>query len=276
MTQGSSIERRQGKAAGRKLRPLLAAAAFLAVSLLGAPPVRDGHWRLSDCLTVAAAMAQAVEDSLSEAYDPGDLQQDLPAEIREPLAKTYAPEDLQQALPAEQEDELILPREGWNPPDWVGQIVTIMFWLLIGVAALMAIFYLGRELPAWLGRRRQLKAGAVPMVQGMPVAFDSQLLDALERADRLAAEGQFAEALHLLLLHSFDYLKRHLGGVYGPSSTAREILHRSRLPDAGRQSLGAIVDAAEISYFGGRSVDGGIYAACRRHYQAFAFGGVQS
>jgi hypothetical protein len=114
------------------------------------------------------------------------------------------------------------------------------------------------------------------MVQGSPAAVDSQLLDALGRADRLAAEGQFAEALHLLLLHSIDYLKRHLGGVYGPSSTAREILQRSRLPDTGRNSLGAIVDAAEVSYFGGRPVDGGIYAACRRHYQAFAFGGSPS
>ncbi|HEX6092172.1 MAG TPA: DUF4129 domain-containing protein, partial [Dongiaceae bacterium] len=148
--------------------------------------------------------------------------------------------------------------------------------LLIGVGALLAVFYLGREVPAWLGRRRQLKAGVAPMVQGSPAAADSQLLDALGRADRLAAEGQFAEALHLLLLHSIDYLKRHLGGVYGPSSTAREILQRARLPDTGRSSLGAIVDAAEVSYFGGRPVDGGIYAACRRHYQAFAFGGSPS
>ena len=46
-----------------------------------------------------------------------------------------------------------------------------------------------------------------------------------------------------------------------------------RLPDVGRISLGAIVDAAEVSYFGGRPVDGGIYADCRRHYQAFAFSG---
>ena len=114
------------------------------------------------------------------------------------------------------------------------------------------------------------------MVQGSPLAADGQLLDALGHADRLAAEGQFAEALHLLLLHSIDYLKRHLGAVYGPSSTAREILQRSRLPDVGRNSLGAIVDATELSYFGGRPVDGGVYAACRRHYQAFALGGTPS
>lgn len=276
MTQGSFNQRRLGRAAGRKARRFLAAAAFLAGWSLGNPSDGFGQWRLSDSLTMTAAIAQEVEDSLSDAYDPGDLQQDLPLELREQLAKTYAQEDLQQALPAEKPDEPIHLRRGWNPPDWVGQIVTIMFWLLIGVAVLLAVFYLGRELPAWLGRRRQMKAGATPMVEGVQVGVDSQLLDALGRADRLAAEGQFAEALHLLLLHSFDYLKRHLGGIYGPSSTAREILHRSRLPDAGRQSLGAIVDAAEVSHFGGRPVDGGIYAACRRHYQAFAFGGVQS
>jgi len=276
MTQGSSIGRALVRKSGRRLRPALAMAAFLAAWSLGEPIGAGGVWLLSDCLTMTAAAAQEVEDSLTEVYDSGDLQQNLPPELRQQLEKTYAGKDLQQTLPAEEKDEPPPMRRPWNPPDWVGLIVQIMFWLLIGVLVLLAVFYLGREVPTWLGRRRQLKPGAAPMVQGTPVAIDSQLRDALNRADRLAADGQFAEALHLLLLHSFDYLKRHLGGVYGPSSTAREILHRSRLPETGRRSLGAIVDAAEISYFGGRPVDGGIYAACRRHYQAFAFGGVQS
>ncbi|HEX6092224.1 MAG TPA: DUF4129 domain-containing protein [Dongiaceae bacterium] len=261
MAQGSSIGGRMAEAAGRGLR------LSLAVWCLA--------WGLSDCLTASIAQAQEAEKSADKAPDLEDLSR-LPPDLREPLAKAYAPEDLQATLPEDRKIEPIdLPR-GWNPPDWLARIVEFMFWLLIGVGALLAVFYLGREVPAWLGRRRQLKAGAAPMVQGSPAAADSQLLDALGRADRLAAEGQFADALHLLLLHSIDYLKRHLGGVYGPSSTAREILQRARLPDSGRNSLGAIVDAAEVSYFGGRPVDGGIYAACRRHYQSFAFGGSPS
>ncbi|HEY7689001.1 MAG TPA: DUF4129 domain-containing protein [Dongiaceae bacterium] len=249
---------------------------LLAVWGLGAPLAGLGSCRLSDCLTVPQAGAQDVDDAVKEAYDSGDLQKDLPRELRQQLDRAYSEQDLQRDLPAEERQDPIRFSPGWNPPDWVGVIVKIMFWLLIGVLVLLAVFYLGREIPVWLGRRRQVKSGATAMTQGTPVAMDSQLLDALERADRLAADGQFAEALHLLLLHSFDYLKRHLGGMYGPSNTAREILQRSRLPDPGRHSLGAIVDAAEISYFGGRPVDGGIYAACRQHYQTFAFGGAPS
>jgi Domain of unknown function (DUF4129) len=274
MTQGScSIGRWLGGAASRKVRPAMAITAFL-VAWSG--PLAPGNsWRLSDCLTIAAA-AQDVDEAVTEAYGAGDLQTDLPPELRRQLDRTYEPQDLQQNLPAEKKDEPIVLPKPWDPPDWLAWILNVMFWLLIGVLALLAIFYLGREIPVWLGRRRRLKPGEAAMVQGTNVAVDGQLLDALSRADRLAAEGQFAEALHLLLLHSIDYLKRHLGGVHGPSNTAREILHRSRLPDTGRRSLGAIVDAAEVSYFGGRPVDGGTYATCRRHYQTFAFGGVPS
>jgi hypothetical protein len=261
MAQGSSIGGRMAEAAGCGLR--------LAVAVLCLA------WALSDCLTASPVFAQDAENTKSQAPGLDDLSR-LPPELRQPLAKAYAPEDLQATLPEDLKREPIDLPQPWIPPDWLGRIVEIMFWLLIGVAALLALFYLGREVPAWLSRNRQLKAGATAMVQGSPLAADGQLLDALGRADRLAAEGEFAEALHLLLLHSIDYLKRHLGGVYGPSSTAREILQRSRLPDAGRNSLGAIVDATELSYFGGRPVDGGVYAACRRHYQAFAFGGPPS
>lgn len=249
------------EAAGRGLRLLLAVLCFA--------------WGLSACLTTSVALAQEAENAASEAPDLENLSR-LPPELREPVAKAYAPEDLQTTLPEDLKREPIDLPQRWIPPDWLASIIQIMFWLLIGVAALLALFYLGREVPVWLGRKRQLKAGATAMVQGSPLAADGQLLDALGRADQLAAEGQFAEALHLLLLHSIDYLKRHLGGVYGPSSTAREILQRSRLPDIGRNSLGAIVDATELSYFGGRPVDGGVYAACRQHYQAFAFGGTPS
>ena len=167
-------------------------------------------WALSDCLTASPAFAQDAENTASQAPGLDDLSR-LPPELRQPLAKAYAPEDLQATLPEDLKREPIDLPQPWIPPDWLGRIVEIMFWLLIGVAALLALFYLGREVPAWLSRQRQLKAGATAMVQGSPLAADGQLLDALGRADRLAAEGQFAEALHLLLLHSIDYLKRHLG-----------------------------------------------------------------
>ena len=166
--------------------------------------------------------------------------------MREPLAKAYAPEDLQTTLPEDLKREPIDLPQLWIPPDWLARIVEIMFWLLIGVGALLALFYLGREVPAWLGRQRQLKAGATTMVQGSPLAADGQLLDALGRADRLAAEGQFAEALHLLLLHSIDYLKRHLGArlrsvEHGAGDSAAVALagRRPELPGRHRRRHGA-------------------------------------
>jgi hypothetical protein len=211
----------------------------------------------------------------STALPAGTPAADMPEETRAALRDANAAGDLQQELPGPLElpDDMAL-LEFWMPPDWLGRMVEIVLWGLVGIAAALAVFFLAREVPYWLSQRRKKQAGAPPMVQGVPATVDGRLADALAEADRLAAAGAYAEALHLLLLHSLDYLKRHLGGAYAPADTAREILRRARLPDAGRHSLGAIVGAAEIGHFGGRPVDGPTYAACRRHYETFAFGGV--
>lgn len=81
-------------------------------------------------------------------------------------------------------------------------------------------------------------------------------------ADRLAAEGRFAEAVHALLLHVVRGLTVD-GRPVPPTFTSRETLARAALPPPRRAAFGALVEAVEHSLFGGRPVDATAFAAAR-------------
>src|SRR5258708_863782 len=88
--------------------------------------------------------------------------------------------------------------------------------------------------------------------------------DALAAADRLSREGNFVEAMHVLLLHSLAEIRRQLGEKFADSLTSREILRVARLTAPGLTSLREIVAAVERTYFGAYPAAAGDYAACLR------------
>lgn len=94
----------------------------------------------------------------------------------------------------------------------------------------------------------------------------------LEDADALAAEGRFAEAVHLLLFRSIDDIQEKRAGLIGTALTAREIGALDLLPDTVRKALSPIVSIVERSFFGGRAVDAAGWSEARQSYEAFAFG----
>ncbi|MEM6535697.1 MAG: hypothetical protein AAF613_08670 [Pseudomonadota bacterium] len=94
----------------------------------------------------------------------------------------------------------------------------------------------------------------------------------LEDADALAAQGRFAEAVHMLLFRSIRDIQAKLDGGVPNSLTAREIGMLSKLPDAVRSALSPIIRIVERSFFGGRPVDEAGWTEARASYQRFAFG----
>jgi hypothetical protein len=90
------------------------------------------------------------------------------------------------------------------------------------------------------------------------------------RADELAAQGLFVEAMHRLLLEALAVLREGAGERYADSLTSREILGRARLPAAARAALREIITRVEWTYFGGRPAVLGDYEACRAGYRDFA------
>lgn len=135
-------------------------------------------------------------------------------------------------------------------------LVRILFWTALAILVLLAISWLVRKLRA-APRDVELAPEAAPGPMEIPI----------ESAERLAAAGRFAEAIHSLLLETLSALAR--AARIAPSLTSREILGRVALPAPARDALSGLVLAVEISRFGGAPAGEADYRACRERFQAF-------
>jgi hypothetical protein len=144
-----------------------------------------------------------------------------------------------------------------------------LFWIGLGAAILAAVFLIAREV---LGARFPLRRRTRPRpspADWRPEAFKARAL--LEDADRLAAQGRYDEAAHLLLLRGIDDIEDKRPRLVKPALTARDIAALAAVPAAARDAFAQIATVVEKSLFGGRCLDAGAFAQCRAAYEAFAF-----
>lgn len=168
-----------------------------------------------------------------------------------------------------------------KPPPWLqafgdalramGPLMEILFWLGLAVAVGLILFFIGREAlrvrwPERFGPRKAKAAAAEPW---RPTEAQARAL--LEDVDRLAAEGRWAEAAHLLLHRSIQDIQGLRPHLVRPALTSRDIARLPALPDAARTAFTGIAQVVERSRFGGAPVDADDFAQCRRAYEAFAF-----
>jgi len=191
-----------------------------------------------------AADAKTVGDTVDRVYKSGHYQTEMP-EIRPPDIPEFHP---------------------WTLSAGLLRLLKVVFWVLAAVGGILLFVYLANALPSlsarWRGRGRKDAAAT-----GTAIVVDldrERLGNVLAEADRLAREGAFGEALHLILLHCLNELRQRLGLGVPASLTSREILRLAPLPEARRSALSIIVGAVEISYFGGRPVDEATYRLCRQ------------
>lgn len=95
----------------------------------------------------------------------------------------------------------------------------------------------------------------------------------LREADRLAAEGRHAEAIHYLLFHSIDDIARRRPALRRPSLTSRELASAPLLPAAVRPLFASIAGLVERSLFGGHLVTDADWQTARRAYADLALPG---
>jgi hypothetical protein len=97
----------------------------------------------------------------------------------------------------------------------------------------------------------------------------------LADADRLAGEGRYGEAAHLLLQRSVHHIAEARPGWLQPASTAREIAVLPMLPERARQAFAAIATRVERSLFALRELDAADWQAARTAYADFALQRLQ-
>lgn len=146
-------------------------------------------------------------------------------------------------------------------------------WVLLGAAVLFAGLLLVR-LIAPLPGRQSSKTGDVEVEAWRPDAASTLAL--LGDADRLAAEGRFDEATHLLLQRSVGQIAAARPDWVEPSSTARELAALPALPDAARGAFSVIAGRVERSLFALRALDRADWEAARAAYAEFALARIDT
>jgi hypothetical protein len=160
---------------------------------------------------------------------------------------------------------------------WVGEAARFLapyavwiFWIGVGVAILAVLYLIVRDM---LGVRmpfRRRQPVRVKPADWRPEALKARAL--LADADRLADQGRYDEATHLLLFRSIDDIDERRPRLVRPALTARDISGLDAVPAAARTAFARIAAAVERSVFGGEALDAVAFADCRAAYEAFAFG----
>ena len=150
----------------------------------------------------------------------------------------------------------------------LGQSWPVMRWVLLALLIALVVYLIIRLFDPELLRRRKRDAGEDAEDGWQP---DHQAATALlEDADRLAAEGRFDEATHLLLQRSVTHISSARPDWVEPSSTARELAALTALPEAARSAFGVIAERVERSLFALRALDRSDWEAARAAYADFA------
>ena len=245
---------------------------------------------LASWFLVPAASALQTHSDAEPSFDLQDLDPSIQrveeARLDQVMAAYEADDSLQRERPEWEpetpEFEPVRERPGPNPfidaiAGFLRAIGPVVGYLLLGaiaLAILYALYIIFGESIALRGRQKEKQAA--PDVSIVPDLRPehARATALLEDADALAAEGRFAEAVHLLLFRSIDEIQEKHSGVVGRSLTSREIGALSILPSPIRDALSPIIRIVERSFFGGRDVDETGWKEARSSYETFAFGGA--
>jgi hypothetical protein len=137
-------------------------------------------------------------------------------------------------------------------------LVRILLWAGLAVLVTLAVVWIARRLSR---HARDVEVADPSAAPGAPVAIP------IASAEALAAAGCYREAIHALLLETLAALSR--AARLAPSLTSREIVGRVPLPPRAREALEGLVDAVEITYFGGEEPAEPDYRACLGRFHLF-------
>ncbi len=160
------------------------------------------------------------------------------------------------------------PRWRFELPDGLSGLAKLLMWMLIAAGSVLVVIFVVNELASLRRRSRdgaQWAEDAIAKAERHAAEPGSRT--SLEAADRLARNGQYAEALHMLLLDCIAQLRRlRFESLIAPSMTSRELASRLSLPEPSARALSSMVSAVELSHFGGRQPEEQDYANCRESY----------
>jgi hypothetical protein len=174
-----------------------------------------------------------------------------PERLAERVREVLSDRALQTELPKH------APPQGFHLPlGPLELLLRILLWAGLAVLTLLVV--------AWIVRRLPRFARDVAVVDP---AGDAPVPIPIASAEALAAAGRYREAIHALLLQTLEALSR--AARLAPSLTSREIVARVPVPPRAREALDGLVDAVEVTYFGGQDPAEPDYRACLDRFHVF-------
>ncbi|TNE33833.1 MAG: hypothetical protein EP350_03115 [Alphaproteobacteria bacterium] len=151
---------------------------------------------------------------------------------------------------------------------FLGQSWPVMRWVLLALLITLVLYLVVRMIDPELLRRRKRDDDDGAGQEWQP---DQQAASALlADADRLASEGRFDEATHLLLQRSVTHIANARPDWVDPSSTARELAALPALSEAARGAFAIIAERVERSLFALRALNQADWEVAREAYAEFA------
>lgn len=236
--------------------------------------MRQGHATTAAGMTAAAALSLSGEQDNSGGSPPAGWE-----ELRADESIQFAPVTIPETPP---------PEPSWLAKllddffEWLAEVLAPLGeaigsswwwlrWVPVALVALFALVLIVRLVDPSMfrfGRKGKANGSAAPEDAWRPDAAASLAL--LEDADRLAAEGRFDEATHLLLQRSVAQISAARPDWVEPSSTARELAALPALPAPARDAFGVIATRVEASLFALRPLARADWEAARAAYAEFA------
>ena len=158
---------------------------------------------------------------------------------------------------------------------WLAQQLThlapyagIIFWTCVAAAVALLAYLL---FATFYRRRRSGDAEAEAVEDATSWRPSEKAARALlGEAEALAAQGQYAQAVHLLLQRSLEDIQRHRPRLLKPALTSREIAGADWMPGLVRRAFAAMAAPVERSLFGGRPLAQADWEEARAAYGEFA------
>lgn len=145
-------------------------------------------------------------------------------------------------------------------------LAEVLGWTAIAIVAIVALVWLYRL----LADRRASAVIDETETETVPALKRVAPSDLLAQADRLAAEGRYGEAVHVLLVGTFGGFAEAGARFVAPPLTSREVLADAPLRDTVKAALGELVTVVERAHFAGREIGRRDFERCRDSYRSIA------
>lgn len=210
-------------------------------------------WFALGMIVTLAWPAPGTRDDAIDALRADDsIQQKLPVAS----AKTKAEKPTREReRDRDDDDDLRIDRS-------TSSIASVLMWVLVSVIVLALITVIMREI---VQRPASARAPPADDPADEPLLALQVAAGTLDDAERFAQQGDFAQAIHTLLLRTFETIGRQAALPH--ALTSREILRRVRADREAMQALAHLVNSVEVCIFGAVEPGADEYQLCRASFE---------